>query len=784
MLVSRRLKRKENGTDVLPSLAKWIGYPKDTNRVIRFEKNFVVEGDLRGATLFVCGLGFFDATLDGKRLDEEYFKPYYTDYAKRDLTKNAGLLIGNKQTVYGYVYDIEGLSAGEHRLEITVGSGFFQNEDRPEEPYVSYGEKRAIFELSLSYGEKTERIFSDENTKVKRLHATSELYNGDFVDFSKEEEENVLASVLPPLDGEWKISDGLGDIVGEKFAPVSTTKRGKSIVYDFGVNHSGVVTMKIKGQKGRKVTLKFAELLNKDGSLNMATSRWECQDEKDNLHRIDQVGEYVLSGGMDELKPLFSWHCYRYVEVCEADGLEIQDAQSLYIHSALQENGKFACSEKLFEEIHEKTRRTILNNAHAGLLSDCPHREKRPYTGDGQVIAETMLYDLDSESFFSKWLDDIIFAQTENGFIPYTAPYMGGGGGYSWSNAIAVVPDWLYRFSGKKEYIERAYAPLKKWLGYYEEHAKENIVTESDQPWCLSDWLAPEITRFNVPFMNTLCYYKAAETAEWFAEILGKDEDKQAYGELKEKIATAINARFFDEEKVRYCNGIQGENVLPLAYGIVPKKHRERLREKVRAFYDLHGHFDTGIVATPILLNYLTEDGMADIAFRMMTQVDYPSYSFLLDNETTLSEHWSKYWPDYYINNSDVLVKGGGELSHCHPMFGSVVAWLYKRVAGIDLTEIYKGKIHFQPTFTKELKNASAEVETRFGTSSIAWARTEKGDVVAKISVPHGATGVFVLDKEEITAVNENGDYASVEIVDGKKTVLLPHGNWKVVAYE
>ncbi len=780
MLKSRRMHNGNTQIGILPSKAQWIAYPQQTRQTLRFQKEFEVQEDLRHATLFVCGLGFFDVFIDGNRLDEEYFKPYVTDYAARDLTKNKALLIGRGRSVYGYAYELTDLSVGKHLLTVTVGSGYFQNEDRPEEPYVSYGEKRAIFELRLDYATDVQFVYSNGETQVARMNSRSELYNGDFVDFSQETESAVLAKEVPPLDSQWRLAGNIGDVASERILPISVTKCKGNIVCDFGVNHSGAVEMKVKGERGRRILLRFAELLNKDGSLNMATSRWECQDDEGNLHRIDQIGEYVLSGGIDEIKPLFSWHCYRYMEICDAEGLEISDLSSLYIHANLKENGKFACSEGLFEEIHEKTRRTILNNAHAGLLSDCPHREKRPYTGDGQVIAEAMFYDLQSEEFFNKWLEDIFAAQTESGFIPYTAPYMSGGGGYSWSNAVAVIPDWLYRFSGNKSYIERAYEPLKRWLDYYEAHSQGRIVTQSEQTWCLSDWLAPEITTFNVPFMNTLCYYKAAETMERFAKILERVQEEKTYGRLKEEIAKAINDSFFDKEKVRYCKGIQGENVLPLAYGNVPEEQRARLKEKVRAFYDRHGHFDTGIVATPIVLHYLTENGMEEIAYRMMTQVDYPSYAFMLDGETTIPEHWSKYWPDYYINNSDVLVKGGGELSHCHPMFGSVVAWLYKSVAGLDLSNVCDGKIKFAPKFTGQMHSASAEVNTRFGRASISWQRQEA--FTATVCVPEGAIGEFVWKGKTLTAKNKAGKEI-IGVYDGEKwTATLQKGCWELSA--
>lgn len=215
---------------------------------------------------------------------------------------------------------------------------------------------------------------------------------------------------------------------------------------------------------------------------------------------------------------------------------------------------------------------------------------------------------------------------------------------------------------------------------------------------------------------------------------------------------------------------LQGENVLPLAYGIVPKPYIERLQEKVRRKYaeETAYHLDTGIVATPIVVEYLTENGMADVVYRMLTAVDYPSYADMLKGETTLPEHWSKRWPDYHVANSDEVVKGGGHLSHCHPMFGAIIAWMYKRVAGLDLSSLYQGRVCFAPRFTKWIKEASATVETAFGVVKIAWEK--RGKFTADIHIPQGLEGWFELDLNEPLTMTVNG---------GQKCRYLPQ-NGKV----
>ncbi len=718
--------------------AQWIGHVRSEQNVLQAVRTFYCRSP-QDRKLSICGLGFFNARINGKPLDDWYYKPLVTDYDIRDVSQNPALLMGNSRRVCVYQYDVSALlQPGENTLEILLGNGYFQNTDRPEEPFVSYGDKKVIFQLSGPEG-----VCSDEKTLVRYLPVTSGLYEGDWVDFSAQPEPFTPAVPVKAPDGRWCLPQMPADRVQQRLQPVRSWEQD-GIVLDFGINHSGGVAFSVQGQKGQVLRLQFAEALNEDGTLNMKTSRWEEYATNGRLlHRIDQTGTYILSGGVDRIEPLFSWHCYRYVRIAGAAGAQLSDMQSWYIHTDLKSTGTFRCSEPLFEEIHQKVRRTIVNNLHAGLLTDCPHREKRSYTGDGQIIAEAMLYDMDAVPFFAKWLEDMIGAQTPEGFVPYTVPYMSGGGGYGWSSAIVVIPDLLYRFTGDSSYIQRSYPAIVRWVSYCNAHAVEHIIRSGEQEWLLGDWLAPEMTRFNVPLMSTLWYYRAVDTAARFAALLGKDAEQQHYEYQKGLIADAIHRTFFDPEKGCYCQGVQGEDVLPLAFGIVPQTHRAALERRVRQRYEAADCcIDTGIIATPILVEYLTDHGMADIVYKMLTRWEYPSYRYMLSGETTVPEHWSKMWPDYFINDTK-YVKGGGDVSHCHPMFGSIVAWMYKSIAGVDLTQLPDKRVVYAPKFIRFMEAAAGKTQTPYGEAAISW-QYKNHRFRAEITVPEGLEGIFL----------------------------------------
>lgn len=766
-------------TGFVPEKAKWIGFRKKTDRVIKFEKKFVLTEKIAKAVLCISGLGFFDATVNGSYVDDCFYKPPFTDYGKRNSADEPKLVIGKRQSVTLVYYDVTNLlKSGENLLEATVGNGYYQNDDRPEEPFKAcYGDKRLLFELRIDYVDgNRETIFSDSKAKVRETNFKSGLYKGDSIDFTESDGEKYASVVLPPPSGEVTYKRCEFDRTEKELRPIAVSYSKGKVLYDFGINHSGGLYIRIKGRRGQKITVSHAETLYANGEPNLETGRWEefaADGSGKLLNRIDQVSEYTLSGETDEIKPHFGWFCYRYAEIDGINESEIIEIKSLFIHTVIDKTGRLFSSEKLFEEIEEKTVLTVKDNLHCGILTDCPHREKRPYTGDGSVIAETMFYCFDAVAVYDKWLDDILNAQREDGYVPNTAPHLGGGGGYAWGTAIVTVPETLYNFTGNTYYLEKSFNGVCDWVSFLGGQAKDYIVYSSGEKWLLGDWLAPEMTEFDIVFMSTLVYYRCVKSCERFARILGDGEREKKYSKLAESIKDAINKRFFDTEKVCYSGGIQGENVLPFALDIIPEEYKSTMLGKIRERYSGGGcRIDTGIVATPILLEFLFENGMERQAYKMLTRSEYPSYAYMLDGETTLSEHWSKKWPDYRTGDNSAIVKGGGELSHCHPMFGSAVAKIYKYVAGLNLSKLFEKKILFTPRALDFLNSSEAEKLTAYGLMSIKW-HTE-GGLYMEVNIPKGFTGEFDFHWRSSSLIcgeqrieNRNGRYL-FELTSGK----------------
>ena len=522
---------------------KWIENEAYDGSIQHFQKAFQNE-EHEKVYLVISGLGYYDFTINNQKIDETYFKPVVTNYDKRNNPEYSTILTGGRQTVTYETYDVTSLvNSNENRLDVKVAGGFYHNKDQACVVDVSFAEPKLYFEIQFKNAGKIRKICSDESCLVANTNAFSTLFKGDVVDFAKDEEQMHFAKTAKAPVGE-PVSQRLpNDRVQERIEPIAIRKLSeKETLYDFGENHSGTICFRATGKKGEKVLAKFAEVLKEDGTPNYETATWHgCDDDGKELDTILQENCYYLSGGVDLIEPLFSWKGYRYV-VIEAPGdVVISDMKSLFIYMPLEKDSYFESSEPIFNQLENVFTQTLYSNMHSGLISDCPHREKLPYTGDGHMIAKAVLYELNSIPYLRKWLQDILDAQIETGQVPNAAPAFICGGGYPWGNAICIVPKILYQFTGDLHIIKESYPYIVKWLAYYgSKHDGDFVIRKNGQKWMLGDWLAPEAVCSNVYYISTICYLQAAKCAKEFADLL-EISDSSKWSMLCDNIKHAIN---------------------------------------------------------------------------------------------------------------------------------------------------------------------------------------------------------------------------------------------------
>ncbi len=765
---------------------KWIDNPLFDGRVAEFKRTFSLKERPTKARLYIVGLGMYESYVNGRKTDEFYFKPLLTDFDHRIGIDNQDYdeqnFYNNKKTISYDCFDIlDLLNEGENTLSVLLGTGWYCNDDKLiTDPCDRFGLPKLFFELHLEYGGEKEILYSDENCKVRNTNRISQLFVGDFFDFTKSEEDFIDVRVCRTPTGRLVERKCEHDGVVEKVKPVKSSFKDNVWEYDFGKNHSGSIYLSVKGKKGSKLVVRYFEVKDENG-LNAQTSEWIGYDVSGQkpvpVVWVRQKDEYVLSGNIDKIQPLFHWNCYRYATIECSEPFEIIDVESYFICTQIAVNGDFKCSDEFINTFYRAFVLTQRDNMHCGVPSDCPHREKLPYTGDGNLVAESALYVLDAENFYRKWLKDVLDAQGNNGWMPYTAPYIGGAGGYWWSKIITALPLTIYHFTGDKKVLQDSIESVFKYLDFCSDiHKGKYIINKTSVRWLLGEWLNPEQTEADVSFMNTLAYYGSVADGIRMCEIL-QDDRIEKLKILQNHIANAINEKFFNDQNLTYCKGVQGENLLPILFGIAKEEIAETLWKKVVDNYKEKLNFDTGIVLTPMLLNALTERGEEELAYKLFTAEGKPSFKYMLNNETTLCEHWNKFFPALVTEEKGTVLEGGEHVSHCHPMFGSVVSWMFRHIAGLDLSHLYEKTIIFRPRFTKIIKNAGAYKETDFGTAFVRY-ETENGFKM-NIIIPNGLKGKVILPRKLTDKIScEGKEWTDFEKNYGE--ITLESGSYQI----
>lgn len=737
--------------------AEWIGRTEDTfpDSTLTFpapyfRKEFVLKKSIKKAIVYVCGLGFYEMSFNGEKIGDQVLAPAVTNYDKRTLKK---LLYHyddqSTQRVLYNVFDVtKNIKIENNVIGVILGNGWYNQRDRVVEGRMWYDVPKMILQLEIEYKDGTkETIVSDETWKVTtgpiRHDAifTGEIYDARF-ELGKWNQKHYN-------DDAWKpallVRPPTGELRGQTipFNKVMRTvntelQRTNDSIYTFTLPEtvSGWCAITVKGKPGDTVKLRFVS----DEGLDYG-----------------QADTYILKGGAEEKwEPRFTWHAFKKVEVT-AKGVAISEHSLTVksIYTDIRNTGSFECSNPLFNNINQAFNRTMHANF-KGLISSDPHRERLAYTGDGQVITESLLYSYDMTSFLRKFIDDIGDASNKKtGYVPHTAPYGGGGGGPAWGSAYVIIPWAYYCHYGDTTVLQEHYRGMKHWVEYLGTRTDEKgiVVREEPNGWCLGEWSTPKnILEIPASLVNTAHYYHVTCLMAKVAKALDNETDEANFLTLAQSIKRNFNTAFYDSATNHYWQGKQGADVFALAFGLVPEdKHDKVFAALLEHLSKINYHFDTGILATPLLLKVLTENGKADIAYKIMNQKEFPSYGYLMNPENnTLWETW----------NGDGNAEGCG---HCHPMFGSVVAWFYDSLAGIKPDTMNPGMKHFYiaPAIVTDLNYCKASYNTAYGKISSDWSIDANGDFNLSIDVPVNTSATVVLPDWGSRTVLESGSPVS-----------------------
>ena len=713
--------------------ATWISRPLESKEGFQpapfLRREFTLKGVPVRARLYATARGIFEAYVNGERVGQDFFAPGWTDYRKR---------------IQYRVYDITGmLRSGANAIGAILADGWYAGYIGWGHQHHLDGDQLSLFaQLEVEYADGSrETIVSDPSWKTSFGPVLrGDFYNGETYDARCE----LPGWSMPGFDdGAWQAASSFDapkvPLVGcralpvrrqEELPPVSLTEPQFGLhVFDLGQNIVGWSRIRLRGEPGDTVTIRYAEMLNADGTLYTA-----------NLRQAKCTDYYICRGGGDEVyEPRFTFHGFRYVELT---GLRAkpapEDLTGVVLHSEIPPTGSFECSDPLVNRLQQN----IVWGQRGNFLevpTDCPQRDERlGWTGDAQVFAPTACFNRDVAAFFTKWCIDVEDSQFPDGAYPYVAPDAlrdGGRGSAAWADAGVIVPWTVYLCYGDKRILERHYGSMERWIGWRLKNSKDLICPVA----LFGDWLAPD---GNTPreLIATAYFAYSAELLARIAALIGRRTDVAKYRKLAAKVRAAFNRELVTPSG-RIVGDSQTAYLLALAFDLLPAAKRKTAVDRLVKDIEKRGdHLSTGFVGTPLLCPVLTRFGRTDIAYKLLMQQTYPAWLYtVLQGATTMWERW----------NSFDKEKGFGDAgmnSFNHYAYGAIGDWMYSTVAGLALDPAQPGYKHFliRPQPGGGLTSARAELLTRHGRAACAWTLDGK-QMKVDVTIPPNTTATVTL---------------------------------------
>ena len=739
--------------------AKWIGahYQGEVSRKFiegnphqpspLFRRSFVIDRRVASAKAFFTGLGLFELYLNGEKVGDDVLTPNETLTGVREGLDKTGIPLDANFRDYRVLYlcyDITDLLRnGENVVGAMLGNGFY---DTKSHWVMPFGTPRLFGQIMITYEDGTTEVIATDESWLSHEGpiVKNDLWEGEVYDATREVPGWCSPGMRPDIlwqsavlrkapEGRLCAHLSVTDKVMETAAPKSIEKNPDGSWHvTFPEYVSGWVRLTgINGHHGDTIRV---------------------------VHHAESPGNgdyvYICKGtGNESYAPRFTWYSFPDVTVTGFPGeLTSDNICAEVVYSDVETTGHFNCSNDLFNKINHIWWRSQTDNMHLGAASDCPHRERGPYTGDGQCACVTVMHNLDGTAFYTKWVRDMSDCQdVVSGYVPNGAPWHTGcGGGVAWGAAMNIIPWEFYLHYGDLDMLSDNYFQMTEQVRHMRSWITEDGIMSQKMPrekeggiyWMnLGDWLPP----YELPkdeLVHTFYLWKCTDYTARAARALGKTADAARYEAQADEVRAAFHRHFYDAEKCSY--GEYGSNVMALRMGVPADVHDrvvETLRNEILAN---GGHLNTGICGTQMFFETLAENGLNDLAFEAMNKRDFPSFGWWIEQgATTTWEQWD-----------------GGN-SRNHPMFGGALTWFYRKLAGMETDESAPGYRHiiFRPMPVGDLTWVSYSTKTLYGDAAVEWHKGDDGNFRMNVQVPVGCTAtVYLPDGSEPVEI-ESGRY-------------------------
>ena len=706
-------------------------------------REFEVSKPVRAVRVYATALGVYELHLNGERIGDDYFTPGWTDY--------------NARIPY-QVYDVtENVRQGGNAIGAVLGDGWACGYLVWENNRSIWAKQPSLFaQLVIESSDgSAETIATDGNWRAATGPILeSDIYNGETYDARLEmpgwdgpgfdESPWAPAQVVEGADVPLVAQRAPNVHAIQELTPVEMTEPTPgAYVFNLAQNMVGWVRLKVRAEAGTKITLRFAEMLNDDGTLYT-----------ENLRAAKATDYYVCKGDGEEVyEPRFTFHGFQYVEIAGCPSKPNLDAiTGVVLHSDTPPTGTFECSHDMVNKLQSN----ILWGQKGNFLevpTDCPQRNERlGWMGDAQVFVRTACFNMDVAAFFTKWMIDVEDAQDEDGQFPDVAPKVTQGKGVAaWADAGIICPWTVYLCYGDKRILERHYDAMAKWIAFMKDESRDLIRPDRG----FGDWLAidapnPGAAPTPKELIGSAYFAHCCLIMAKTARILGRNPKE--FDELSKGVTAAFNRQSVTPAG-RVLGHTQTSYLLALAFDLLPDTLRPAAVEHLVNDIEKRGyHLSTGFVGTPLLATTLTRFGRTDVAYKLLLQDTYPSWFYpILNGATTMWERWNSYTKEHGFG--DV-----GMNSFNHYAYGSIGEWLYATVAGIDVDPERPGYKHviIRPEPGGELTWAKGELRSLYGRISSAW-RIEGQTLHLDVTIPANTTATVLLPIASASSITSDG---------------------------